>query len=146
MAKTINAVDVVFSIKRPTDTNPIILGCTQTATFTKRRAMDSATCSASDGHAQFSPGQKSWDGSVTALLRDFDNDEADENISLDDVLDMLDEGTEITVNYARKVGGRRYTGNAFVSEVTYTQPETGSVTWSANLTGQTELLPVTPTV
>lgn len=145
MAQTINAVDVVVSLKRPGDTNPIVIGCTQSASFTKTRAMDPATCSASDGHAQFSPGQKSWTGSITAQLRDFTEDELDDNISFDDIMDLIDEGTEVTVNFARKVGGKRYTGNAFVSEVTYDQPETGVVTWSANLTGNTEILAVTPT-
>lgn len=132
MAKVVNAVDVVITLKRPGDTDETIVGCAQSFAFTKTRTMDPATCSASGKYAQFSPGQMNATGNITALYRE-PEDEDEEGIFFDDIDDMLEDGTEVTVSFAKTVGGKRYEGPALISELTYTRPETGSVTWNANL-------------
>ena len=132
MASVINAADVVVKV------NNIIVGCAQSAQFTVSREMDEATCSASNGWRQVSPGIKSWNGSFTAVFRNFTVAEEATEVSFDDLFDLLDDGTEVTVEYSRKVGGKRYNGKAYISEVSYDQPDTGTVSWTANYEGNGE--------
>jgi Phage tail tube protein len=129
MASIVNATDVVVKV------NSVIVGCAQSAEFTVSREMDEATCSASGGWKQVSPGQKSWSGSFSAVLRNFTTAEEAANVSFDEILDLLDDGTEVTVEYSRIAGGKRYSGQAYLSEVSYSQPDKGAVTWSANYEG-----------
>lgn len=130
MAQTVNAIDVNISI------GDIIVGCSTGATLTVSRAMDAATCGASLGWQESSPGLKSWTGSVSANYRKFDTTEAATNIDPFDIFEMLDEGTKVDVEYGTEAtGDRRFKGQAFVSGLTFTRPETGVVTWSADLTG-----------
>lgn len=142
MARAINAIDVIFSI------GGVVVGCSTGSTFTVSRAMDPATCGASEGWAESSPGLKSWSGNVSAELREFETSEEATNVSAFDVFDLLDEGTLVDVEYGTKEAGKqRFKGKAFVSGFTYTRPESGVVTWSADLTGSGALGKVTvPTV
>lgn len=138
MAQTVNAVDVTFSI------GAIVVGCATGATLTVSRAMDAATCGASAGWAQSSPGLKSWTGNVSANARKFTAAEAATNVDAFDVFDMLDDGTEVDVEYGTAItGDKRFAGKAFVSGLTWTQPETGVVTWSADLQGNGPITVVT---
>ena len=130
MISIVNAKDVVVKV------NDIVVGCAQSADFTVTREMDEATCAASGGWRQVSPGEKSWSGSFSAVFRAFTTAEEEAtNASFDDLFDMLDDGTEVTIEYSRIAGGKRYTGQAFISEVSYSQPESGVVTWTASYTG-----------
>lgn len=130
MSTIINAVDVVIK------SNDIVIGCAQSAEFMVSREMDEAVCSASGGWKQVSPGMKSWSASFGALYRTFTTQEAATNVSFDDIFDLLDDGTPVVVEFGKADGtGTRYTGEAFISEIKYTQPEKGAVTWSANYAG-----------
>ncbi|MBX0290111.1 phage tail protein [Hymenobacter sp. HSC-4F20] len=130
MASIINATDVVVKA------NNIVVGCAQSADFTVSREMDEATCSSSGGWKQVSPGQKSWSGSFSAVFREFTSGETATNVSFDTIFDLLDDGTEVTIEYTKAAaGGKRYTGQAFISEVSYSQPDKGAVTWTANYEG-----------
>jgi hypothetical protein len=137
MAQNINATDVVVKI------DGVIVGCARSAEFTVSREMDEATCAASGGWKQVSGGQLSWTGSFTAYLRDL-TDADGANMSFEDAFDLVVEGTEVTVEYARKIAGtaKRYSGKALVTEVKYTQPEKGTVEWSANYTGNGALVKI----
>jgi hypothetical protein len=138
MAQVVNAVDVNFSI------GDIIVGCAAGATLTVSRAMDAATCGASGGWAESSPGLKSWTGSVSANARKFTDAEQAANVDAFDIFTMLDEGTLVDVEYGTFItGDKRFAGKAFVSGLTWTQPETGVVTWSADLTGSGAITVVT---
>jgi hypothetical protein len=138
MAQTVNAVDVNFSI------GDIIVGCATGATLTVSRAMDAATCGASGGWAQNSPGLKSWSGSVSANFRKFTTQEAATNIGPFDIFELLDEGTLVDVEYGTIItGDKRFHGTAYISGLTFTEPETGVVTWSADLTGDGAITVVT---
>lgn len=130
MASIVNATDVVVKV------NNVIVGCAQSAEFTVSREMDEATCSASGGWKQVSPGQKSWSGSISAVFRSFTDAESATEVTLESVYELLDDGTEVAIEYTRATaGGKRYTGQAFVSELSYSQPDKGAVTWSANFEG-----------
>jgi hypothetical protein len=138
MAQVVNAQDVNFSI------GDIIVGCATGATLTVSRAMDAATCGASGGWAESSPGLKSWTGSVSANYRKFTTAEAATNVSPFDIFTMLDEGTKVDVEYGTALtGDKRFHGEAYVSGLTFTEPETGVVTWSADLTGTGAITVVT---
>lgn len=138
MARLVNATDVIVSV------GDVVVGCANGATLTVSRAMDAATCGASEGWAQSSPGLKSWTGNISAYFREFESGETAGNVSAMDIFDLLDEGTLVDVEYGTKTtGAQRFKGKAYVSGFTYTQPETGTVTWSADLTGDGALGKVT---
>jgi hypothetical protein len=130
LASIINAVNVVVKIGSK------VLGCAQSADWTVTRDMDEATCSASSGWKQYSPGQMAWTGSVNGLYREFTAAELATNVALDELFDTLVDGTAVTVSYEKKDGtGSKYSGEAYISEIKYSQPEKGAVTWSATFTG-----------
>lgn len=142
MPSIVNATNVVIKIDN------VVVGCADSASFTVSRAMDEATCSASNGWKQVSPGQKSWSGSFGAVFREFTEEESGTEVTFDRLFELLDEGTEVTVEYTKKSGGSRYTGKAYVSEINYDQPESGAVTWGANYegSGAFEILAAAPTL
>jgi hypothetical protein len=125
MATVVNAVDVVVTFKPAGAPGEIVVGCAQSFSFTESRAMDPVTCSASNGHAQASPGLISTTGNISAVFRELEDDET--GVVFDDVHDLLHDGT-------LKVGGKRYTGPAYINNLTFTRPDAGAVTWSADLT------------
>jgi hypothetical protein len=130
MTSIVNAKDVIFAF------NGIVIGCAQATTLTVTQAIDAATCTASGAWSQGSPGVKSWTASVNAIYRQFDSTSAPLNVSGDDVFDAIDSGAEIDIEYGlNTTGSVRYRGKAFVSNWTLSKPETGNVTWSADLTG-----------
>lgn len=131
MASPVNAVDVIFSI------GDVVVGCTTGASFSVTRAMDSATCGASGQWSSKSPGRMDWTGSVSANYRKFSTGEEATNVGIFDIFEILTEGTLIDVEYGTKVtGDKRFKGQAYVSGLTYDQPEEGVVTWSADLDGE----------
>jgi hypothetical protein len=129
MAQVVNATDVTVDI------NDIVVGCAQSFNFTISRAMDPATCGASGDWTEVSPGRKSGSGSIAAQLRKFDTGEAATNVSYEDVYDLLNEGTGVTITYGTTVAGdTRFSGLFYVSNLSWDAPEEGVVTWSADLT------------
>jgi hypothetical protein len=130
MAKNIIASDVVVKIDN------IVVGCAQTAEFTVSREMLDSTCTATGAWKAQTPGQKSWTGSFSAIFREFTVAEAATNVSFDDVFDLVDDGTLVTIEYATTPNGvTRYSGEAYVSEIKFSKPEKDSVTWSASYQG-----------
>lgn len=133
LATPINATDVVIKV------GDVVVGCAQSADFTVSREMNDATCAASGGWSQFSPGQKSWNGSIGAIYREFTAAETATNFGFDDIFDLLDEGTLVTVEYTHAMAGitspTRYSGEAYVSEVKWSKPDKGPVTWSGSFAG-----------
>ena len=133
MPTTINATDVVIKV------GDVVVGCAQSADFTVTRVMDDATCGASGGWAQSSPGQKSWSSSIGGIYREFTAAELATNFGFHDLFDLLDEGTLVTVEYSHAHSGvatpARYVGSAYVSEVSWNKPDAGAVTWSGSFTG-----------
>jgi len=101
--------------------------------------MDEATCAASGGWKQVSPGQKSWNGSIGAIYREFTAAEVATNFGFGDLLDLLNDGVAVTVEYTHTAAGVtspiRYSGDAYVSEVKWTKADKGAVTWSGSFTG-----------
>ncbi|WP_071884448.1 phage tail tube protein [Hymenobacter sp. APR13] len=138
MATIINAVDVVIKV------DDVVVGCAQSAEFTMSREMDEASCAASGGWKQVSPGQKSWSASFAALYRSFTVAEDATQVSFDELFDKLDDGVAVTLEFGKVVtGGTRYSGEAYVSEIKYSQPDKGNVTWNANFTGNGEFVKIT---
>lgn len=130
MTSLVNAKDVIFAY------NGIVIGCAQATTLTVSQAIDAATCTASGAWSQGSAGIKNWTANVSAVYRTFDANSAALNVGADDVFDAIESGAEIDVEYGlNTVGNSRYRGKAFVSNWTLSKPETGVVTWSADLTG-----------
>ena len=136
MATVVNAKDVVVKL------NDIVVGCAKSAKFDITREMDEATCSASGSYKEFSPGLISWTGSFDSVFRDYVSAETATNITIDNLMDMLVEGALVTVEYGRKAAGStatRYSGSAYISGISYNQPDKGPLTWSANYQGSGEL-------
>jgi hypothetical protein len=130
MANVVNAVDAVFKYKDK------VLGCATSFDYTVTRDQDDATCSESDGWKQSSPGQKSWAASVSGVYRELTTAELATGVSYEDIFDGLDDGEEVTIEFAKKNGlGTRVSGKAYVSEVKFSRPEKGPITWSANFVG-----------
>lgn len=131
MASIINATDVVTSL------NETVVGCAQSMDVTVARAIDPATCSASGGWAQGSPGERSWSGSISAIVRLFTvGAEETANISYKKLLQMLVDGTKVAFDF--QLGGEdgeRYGGDAYLSNLSISKPENGVCTWSADFTG-----------
>ncbi|TGE05557.1 phage tail protein [Hymenobacter fodinae] len=130
MASIINATDVVTSL------NDVVVGCAQSMDVTVSRTIDPATCSASGGWAQGSPGERSWSGSIGAIVRVFPTAEEAVNISYKDLLSYLVDGTELDFDFT--LGGdlgERYGGKAYLSNLAISKPEAGVCTWSADFTG-----------
>ncbi len=97
--------------------------------------MDDATCTATGDWAGVSPGRKSASGSMNGLYREFTPAEQAANFGYDDVFDLLDEGTRVTISYGTlNTGQRRYEAKAYISNVQFDRPENGPATWSANFT------------
>lgn len=129
MARIINAVDVNVSV------GAIIVGCAKSASLKVSRKMDPATCGASGDWEEFSAGRKGATGSIAAEYRVFTAAEAATNVSAMDIFDLLDEGTLVDIEYGTTTTGDiRFHGKAFISGFNYDQPESGVVTWSADLT------------
>lgn len=128
MATILNATDVVVRI------NDIIVGCAQAVDITVSRAIDPASCSASGGWAQGSPGERSWSGSISALARLFEAAEEATNISYDDLLAMLTDGARVELEFSQG-STKRYGGFAYVSELSFSKPESGNCNWSASFAG-----------
>ncbi|MBC6988934.1 phage tail tube protein [Hymenobacter sp. BT491] len=130
MASVVNAKDIVITV------DDIVVGCAQSADFTVEADMDAATCAASGGWDQVSSGRKRWSGSISALYRKFETGEQAANISYEDVFDLITEGTKVSITYGTNVtGDTRFGGDAYISNLGFSQPESGNVTWSADLTG-----------
>ncbi|UOR07162.1 phage tail protein [Hymenobacter aerilatus] len=130
MASIINATDVVTYI------GDTVVGCAQSMDVTVARTIDPATCSSSGGWAQGSPGERSWSGSIGAIARVFPTAEEAANISYKDMLSTLVDGTEVDFEFT--LGGEqgeRYGGKAYLSNLALSKPETGTVTWTADFTG-----------
>lgn len=137
MATAINAVDVVVKVE------DIVVGCLSSFDFTIERALDSAACAASGGWSEVSPGRKSASGTLNGVYREFTSAEQAANFGYDDLFDLIDEGTKVGISYGTlNSGQRRYNVSGFLGNVQFSQPESGSVTWSANFTASG---PVTPT-
>lgn len=136
MASLLNATDVVVRIDN------VVVGCAQSVDITVSRALDPATCSASGGWAQSSPGERSWSGSIGAVARTFETGEEAANISYDDLLTILTDGTKVELEFSLGTT-KRYGGFAYVSELAFSKPETGVCTWNASFTGDGEYAPVT---
>lgn len=136
MAQFITAKDVTVKF------DEILLGCAQSASLTITREMIPVTCQASNGFSQQTPGNESWSGSIGAVLRLFETAEEATNVSLKKVIDLLQAGTEVDIEYS--FGGLRYAAKAYLSEVAVTSPESGNVTWTANMVGNSRITLVTP--
>lgn len=138
MARIVNATDMIISFQG------VVIGCAQATTLTVARAIDAATCTASGAWAQGSAGQKSWNTSVTALFRTFDTNQQAGSIDAFDVFDLLDDGTEVEVEYGQNgANDKRWKGKALISNFSVDKPETGNVTWKSDLTGNGPLEVVT---
>lgn len=131
MASIINATDVV------TEIDNVVVGCAQSMNVSVARTIDPATCSASGGWAQGSPGERSWSGSIGAMARLFTaGAEETANVSYKKLLGILVDGAEVDFSFLLGgEDGERYGGKAFLSNLTIDKPETGIVTWSADFTG-----------
>lgn len=141
MARVVNAQDVIYAF------NGVVIGCSTSADLTVSRAIDPATCGASGGWAQGSPGLKSWASTVNAYYRQFDDNDTGAHVSAEDVFDLLDDGSEIDVEYGVNTSGtKRFKGKAFLSEFKLSRPDSGNVTWSASLVGNGAIALVTTTV
>lgn len=116
--------------------NGVVIGCVSSADLTITAEIDEATCSDSLGYKEFTAGQKSWSASINSLYREFDPADPTAHLGFEDAFDALDDGAMVELEFGKRVaGGYRYTGSAYVSELKYTQPEKGSMTWSASFTG-----------
>lgn len=141
MAKYVNASDMIISL------GGIVVGCAQATTLTVTRAIDPATCTSSGAWTQGSPGIKSWNTNVNAIYRQVASADAAANVVAEDVFDLLDDGTEVDVEYGTNATGqKRWKGKAFISNFSLGKPESGNVTWSADLTGNGALALVDATV
>ena len=130
MAKYVNASDMIISF------GGIVVGCAQATTLTVTRAIDPATCTSSGAWTQGSPGIKGWSTSVNAVYRQVASGDAASNVVAEDVFDLLDDGTEADIEYGTNVAGdKRFAGKALISNFTLSKPDSGVVTWSADLTG-----------
>lgn len=141
MAKYVNASDMIVSI------GGIVVGCAQATTLTVTRAIDPATCTSSGAWSQGSPGIKSWSTSVNAIYRQVDPSLAANNVVAEDIFDLLDDGTEVDIEYGTNTtGSKRWAGKALISNFTLSKPDSGNVTWSADLTGNGPLGLIAATV
>lgn len=133
MATTINAVDVVIKVDNVT------VGCLQSMDITIERDMDPSTCAADGIWESVTPGRARSSGSLNGVYREFTSAEQAANFGYDDIYDLLTEGTQVNISYGTmNTGARRYTVPAFIQNLQFSKPETGSVTWSAAFTGAGE--------
>lgn len=129
MATTINAKDAVIKV------DSTVVGCLQSFDFTIERDMDDSTCSADGDWKSVTPGRMGASGSFNGVYREFTQAEAAANFGYNDVYDLLTEGTKVNIEYGTEnTGQRRYSADAYISNLQFSKPETGNITWSSNFT------------
>lgn len=139
MASEILATNVVIKI------NNKVFGCAQTATFTTEVAMVDVTCAATGNFKSQVPGQESWSGSISAILRTFSTTELATNVTLREVYTKLRDRAKVDVEFEmgdliNPADTYTFTAQAYLSNIAVSVPEgSGLVTWTANLVGYTPM-------
>jgi hypothetical protein len=139
MASEILATNVVIKIDNK------VFGCAQTATFTTEVAMVDVTCAATGNFKSQVPGQESWSGSFSAIVRTFPASELTTNVTLREVYTKLRERTKVEVEYDlghpdNPADTYTFTAQAYLTNVAISIPEgSGLVTWTANVVGYTPM-------
>lgn len=119
--------DVTISI------NGVLVGCAQSGSLELSREELDAVCAATGAWAASSPGRKSWNMSIDALLREATAPDTTTNYTFHDAFDDFEAGDVASIEW--KVGGFLYAGTAFSTGLSLSFSATDSQTWTTSLRG-----------
>ncbi|UPL50529.1 phage tail protein [Hymenobacter sublimis] len=121
--------------------NSKTLGCAESANFSTKFDMVDVSCMGSKGFKTQKPGAESWDGSISAVFRVINGDDAATNVSMKDMYTILRSKTLFDIEYELGgLDGEVFTSKAYLTNVDISIPKDGAVTWTANLVGAAPLV------
>lgn len=119
--------DITISI------NGVLVGCAQSGSLELSREELDAVCAASGAWGESSPGRKSWNMSIDALLREATSPDAATNYTFHDAFDDFEAGDVAAIQW--KVGSFLYSGNAFSTGLSLAFSASDAQTWTTALKG-----------
>jgi predicted secreted protein len=127
---TISGIDLILSV------NDIAIGCAQTIDLEVKTETSSATCRASGGWAEVVAGRHSWTASTSGLYRIATAGDVATNMTLANLQALQIARTPVAIEFGSEtVGDQKVAGNAIITSVKRTAPETGAGTFAVSFEG-----------
>ena len=128
--QTISGIDLLLKV------NGVAIGCAQSIDVEVKTDTTSATCRASGGWAESVGGRHSFMASTNALYRIATGTDAATNVTAANLMALQIARTPVAIEFGSAVAGdQKMAGNAIITSVKYTAPESGAATASVSFEG-----------